>query len=111
MVCLIHGRLQGELYLLNIVDTLRLFYSFTVNILGHKVMLSYGVRRDKCQPHLEGFAIKHNPPYSGSNNRKTPYKCRSSSVRYGAGRGGFSLCDPAVTPARGQLFAVPPRPV
>ena len=33
------------------------------------------------------------------------------SVRYGAGRGGFSLCDPAVTPARGQLFAVPPRPV
>ena len=35
----------------------------------------------------------------------------SASVRYGAGRGGFSLCDPAVTPARGQLFAVPPRPV
>jgi len=34
-----------------------------------------------------------------------------SSVCYGAGRGGFSLCDPAVTPARGQLFAVPPRPV
>jgi len=34
-----------------------------------------------------------------------------NSVRYGAGRGGFSLCDPAVTPARGQLFAVPPRPV
>jgi len=27
-------------------------------------------------------------------------------VHYGAGRGGFSLCDPAVTPARGQLFAV-----
>ena len=35
----------------------------------------------------------------------------STSVRYGAGRGGFSLCDPAVTPARGQLFAVPPRTV
>jgi len=34
-----------------------------------------------------------------------------TSVRYGAGRGGFSLSDPAVTPARGQLFAVPPRPV
>jgi len=33
------------------------------------------------------------------------------SVRYGAGWGGFSLCDPAVTRARGQLFAVPPRPV
>jgi len=33
------------------------------------------------------------------------------SVRYGAGQGGFSLCDPAVTPARGQLFAIPPRPV
>jgi len=33
------------------------------------------------------------------------------SVRYGAGRGGFSLCDPAVTPARGQLFAIPPRPI
>ena len=33
------------------------------------------------------------------------------SVRYGAGQGGFSLCDPAVTLARGELFAVPPRPV
>jgi len=33
------------------------------------------------------------------------------SVRYGPGRGGFSLCDPAITPARGQLFAVPPRPI
>jgi len=32
-------------------------------------------------------------------------------VRYGAGQGGLSLCDPAVTPARGQPFAVPPRPV
>ena len=35
----------------------------------------------------------------------------TGSVRYGAGRGGFALCDPAVTRARGQLFAVPPRPV
>ena len=34
-----------------------------------------------------------------------------TSVRYGAGHGGFSLCDPAVTPAQGQLFAVLPRPV
>ena len=34
-----------------------------------------------------------------------------SSFRYGAGRGRFSLCDPAITPAWGQLFAVPPRPV
>jgi len=33
------------------------------------------------------------------------------SVRYGAGAGGFSVYDPAVTPALGQLFAVPPRPV
>jgi len=33
------------------------------------------------------------------------------SVLYGAGQGGFSLCDSAVTPARGQLFAVPPCPV
>jgi len=33
-----------------------------------------------------------------------------SSVRYGAGRGEFSRCDSAVTPARGQLLAVPPRP-
>jgi len=33
------------------------------------------------------------------------------SVRYGMGRGGFSLCDPAVAPAGGQLFAIPPRPV
>jgi len=28
-------------------------------------------------------------------------------VRYEAERGGFSLCDPRVTPARGKLFAVP----
>jgi len=33
------------------------------------------------------------------------------SVRYGAGRGGFSGCDHAITPVRGELFAVPPRPV
>jgi len=33
------------------------------------------------------------------------------SVCCGAGRGVFSLCDPAVTPAWGQLFAVSPRPV
>jgi len=33
------------------------------------------------------------------------------SVRYEAGWGGFSLCDRAITPAWGQLFAVPPRPV
>ena len=26
-------------------------------------------------------------------------------------RAGFSLCDPDLTPARGQLFALPPRPV
>ena len=35
----------------------------------------------------------------------------STSVPDGAGWGGFSLCDPAVTPARSQLFAVSPRPV
>ena len=34
-----------------------------------------------------------------------------SSVRYGAGQGRFSLCDRSITPARGQLIAVPPRPV
>jgi len=33
------------------------------------------------------------------------------SVRYRAGRGGFSLCDPTVTQAQGQLFAVPLRPL
>ena len=33
-----------------------------------------------------------------------------NSVRYGVGRGGFSLCDPTVVPAWGQFFAVPPRP-
>jgi len=33
-----------------------------------------------------------------------------SSVHYVAGRGALSLCDPAVTPARDQLFAVPPAP-
>ena len=44
-------------------------------------------------------------------NEPDRYDGPESSVRYGAGRGGFSLCDPAVTPARGQLFAVPPRPV
>jgi len=36
---------------------------------------------------------------------------RGTSVRYGPGRGGFSLCHPAVTPASGELFAVPPCPV
>ena len=45
------------------------------------------------------------------NNREVRTRRRETSVRYGAGRGGFSLCDPAVTPARGQLFAIPPRPV
>ena len=34
-----------------------------------------------------------------------------TNVRYGAGRGGFSLWDPAITPARGQLVAVPLCPV
>jgi len=33
------------------------------------------------------------------------------SVPYGAGQGGFSLCDPFITPPGGQLFAVPPHPV
>ena len=33
------------------------------------------------------------------------------SVRYGAGRGKFSLYDPAVTLARGPLYAVLSRPV
>jgi len=39
------------------------------------------------------------------------YSRSLSSVRYGAGQGGFSLCDPTFTPARGQHYAVPPRPV
>jgi len=34
-----------------------------------------------------------------------------NSIGYGVGWGELSLCDPAVTPARGQLFAIPPRPV
>ena len=37
--------------------------------------------------------------------------CDKISVRYRAGWGGFSLYDPGVTPARGQLFAVPRRPI
>jgi len=42
-------------------------------------------RTYKCQPHLEGFAIEYNPPYSGSNNIKKLYKCRSSEAeqKYG----------------------------
>jgi len=36
---------------------------------------------------------------------------RSTSVHYRAGQGELALCNPTVTPARVELFAVPSCPV
>jgi len=57
--------------------------------------------------------VAHNSPQPGGQS--TPAAAFTvhlpASIRYGAGRGGFSLYDPAITLARGQLFAVPHRPI
>ena len=40
---------------------------------GKVPVWEYSARMYKRQPHLGGFAIEHDPPWSGSKNIKKPY--------------------------------------
>jgi len=77
-------------------------YGWKFKIVQLVIRLMLQKKRVFCLHKVKKMAHRTQPEAAG---------CDKISVRYRAGWGGFSLYDPGVTPARGQLFAVPRRPI